>query len=346
MTITSRSARSVAARALSAVLLTASVVVAQPASSQAAPPDTARDEARDRFKRGVQLYSDGDFRAALIEFRRAYEVMPNYRLLYNLGQTSAEVQDHAAALRYFESYLAEGKADVPAARRKQVQAEIDKLKGRVAQLTIKVNVAGAEVLVDDVVVGTSPLKEALSVSAGRRRITVQKSGLPAVTRSIDLAGGDKSELRLELTDEKTAPPPPAATAEAAPTAPTPPAPAPAPSPPPPPPAAPRGMGTPFWASLGATVVFAGGATVTGLLARSANDRFETKLGARGAKPDDIEDARSSTRTLALATDVLGGAAIIGAGFTTYFALTRKSDGAAPTTALRPTPNGAVLTGSF
>lgn len=311
----------------------------------AAPPDAARDEARDRFKRGVQLYNDGDFRGALIEFRRAYEVMPNYRLLYNLGQTSAEVQDHAAALRYFDAYLAEGKTEIPAARRKQVQAELEKLRGRVAQLTVKVSVDGAEVLVDDVLVGTSPLKEALAVSAGRRRITAQKSGLPAVTRSIDLAGGDKSELRLELTEEKPAPPPPVAST-AAPIVEAPP-PTQAPPPPPPAPPAAQGMGAPFWVSLGATVVFAGGATVTGLLARGAHDDFEKKLAAKGSRRDDIEDARSSTKTLTLTTDVLGGAAIIGAGLTTYFAISRKpAEAATPSASIRLLPGGAALSGSF
>jgi len=107
------------------------------------------------------------------------------------------------------------------------------------------------------------------------------------------------------------------------------------------------MGVPFWASLGATVLFAGGATVTGILANGAHDKFETKLNARGARRDEIEDARSSTKALTLTTDVLGGAAIVSAGFTTYFALSRKPGTAAtPTTALRLTPGGAVLSGSF
>ena len=310
-----------ASRMLLAASLVGSVLRARPQASHAAPPDAPREEARERFKRGVQLYGDGDFRAALIEFRRAYEVMPNYRLLFNLGQTSAQVQDHAAALRYFESYLSEGGTEVPAARRKDVEAEIEKLRVRVAQLRVKVNVDGAEVLVDDVAVGTSPLKDALLVSAGRRRITAQKSGLPAVTRSVDLAGGDKSDLVLELTDDKATPAPPKPAVAPAPTTLPPPA-APPVAPTPPPPAAPtsQSMGTPFWASLGATVVLAGGATVTGILAKSSQDKLDTKLAARGSSHGDIEDARSSTHTLALVTDILGGAAIVGAGFTTYLAL--------------------------
>ena len=61
-----------------------------------------RAEASKRFRRGVKLYNDGDFVAALIEFKRAYELEPNYRVLYNLGQTSRELKDYAAALRAYE----------------------------------------------------------------------------------------------------------------------------------------------------------------------------------------------------------------------------------------------------
>jgi hypothetical protein len=97
------------------------------------------------------------------------------------------------------------------------------------------------------------------------------------------------------------------------------------------------------------VLFAGGATVTGLLAVSAHDKLETKLAQRGATHDAIEDDRSKTKTLALTTDVLGGLAIVGVGLTTYFGLTHRSGAdAAKGTAvqLRLGPGSAALGGSF
>ena len=40
--------------------------------------------ARDHFMRGVELYQDEEYEAALAEFFRANEIAPHYGLLYNI----------------------------------------------------------------------------------------------------------------------------------------------------------------------------------------------------------------------------------------------------------------------
>src|SRR5215813_11224181 len=37
------------------------------------------------FSRGLELYDEGDLRAALFEFTRAQEIAPNYKLFYNIA---------------------------------------------------------------------------------------------------------------------------------------------------------------------------------------------------------------------------------------------------------------------
>ena len=69
-----------------------------------------------------------------------------------------------------------------------------KLSGRVATVAIKTNTDGADVLLNDTVIGQSPLL----VSAGRRKITVQKGALPPVTGFVELAGGDASSVTIDL----------------------------------------------------------------------------------------------------------------------------------------------------
>ena len=91
------------------------------AKKVAAPPS---EEASQRFRSGVAFYKDKDFAAALVEFKRAYELVPNYSVLYNLGQTGRELKDYAAALEAFEQYLDEGGARVAPARHKEVAAAI------------------------------------------------------------------------------------------------------------------------------------------------------------------------------------------------------------------------------
>jgi len=278
------------------------------------------DEARSRFVRGVDLFKDNDYRAALIEFKRAYELAPNYKVLYNLGQTSLELQDYASALKEFEQYLREGGKDVSTKRRADVEAELSKLRTRVAKITVEVNVEGAEVSIDDIVVGKTPLPEPLTVSAGRRKISVSKSGLATATRTIDLAGGDAQKVPLELVEPQpttvlTTTNPTTGNTETTTvtsrqplkveTVKT------------------KNM-TPVWIGLGVTGGLAVGTVVVGVIALGAKSTFDTRVDALGQTSQSIDDARTRTRTFALVTDVFGGATIVAGAVTLVLALTRPS----------------------
>src|SRR3954451_15330684 len=127
---------------------------------------TPVEEARTRFQRGVQLFHEGSFEAALAEFRKAYQVAPSYRLLYNIGQVHYELHDYVGALKSFRQYLGDGSAEVPPERRVQVDAEIKKLQGLCGYLEVTAEPEGADILVDDVPVGIAPLGGPVLVNAG------------------------------------------------------------------------------------------------------------------------------------------------------------------------------------
>src|SRR4051794_8980920 len=74
-------------------------------------PDADGDhtaEARERFRKGLQLNKAGKIDDALVEFQKAYDLSPNWKLLYNIGQCSKHLGDAVRSLRAFEQYLAEG----------------------------------------------------------------------------------------------------------------------------------------------------------------------------------------------------------------------------------------------
>src|SRR5580704_5653549 len=76
--------------------------------ADADPPDSPTKQAADHFDRGVAMYGEADYRAALVEFKKAYEIAPNAAVLYNLGQTYYQLQNYAEALSAFEQYIALG----------------------------------------------------------------------------------------------------------------------------------------------------------------------------------------------------------------------------------------------
>lgn len=299
-----------------AITLMSSVAWAQPK-----PADAEVAEARTHFARGVQSFKEGDNRAALAEFNRAYKLAPNFKLLYNIAQTCAELQDYPCALRSMQQYLADGKAQLSPARRAAGQAEVDRFKVLVATLTIKVNVDGAQVLVDDAPVGTSPLAAPLMVSTGQRRIAVLYHGLAPVVRVIELAGGDAPVVDIAVNEPPPTPAPPAAV--------TPPAPPPAP-----PPAdvashqeAERPSLTPVWIGAVATVALGAATGITGMVTLGKRQDLQTAVG-QYPQPSNVSALRSQVGTFGAVTDGLLAAMVVAAGATLVLYLTRSPASAA------------------
>ena len=317
-------------RALAAPLaLALSLSLAAPALGQPEPPKPAStpsaestEDAAQRFQRGLELYKEGDYKAAQVEFKRAYEIAPNYRVLYNLGQVSYQLRDYAAALRSFQAYLEQGGREVPAARRNQLNAEIARLRSRVGNLAVEADVPGADVSVDDVWVGRTPLSEPALVSAGQHKVSVLKPGASSpVVRTVEVGGGDKVELKFELGPIAPPPdptPPPAATTAAPPPA----------LPPPPPPE----NKLPMYAAWGATGLLAVGTIVAAIVTRGQENDLEKQRDEVPVSRNDLEDARGRVRTFALVTDVLGVATLAAGGVATYLTLrpaAKSQSGAGP-----------------
>lgn len=325
-------------------LLVASLLSSSAVAQSAPPPDAptggetydqavedgARESASAHFKRGVQFYKARDFAAAHTAFKRAYELKPDYRVLFNLGQTSFELKDYVEALRAFETYLEEGGDEVSEERRADVQAELERLKNFVARVELTVNVDGAEVAVDDLVVGTTPLKEALLVNPGRRKITLRREGYAPLQRIIEAPGGEQTAVTLELNSLAVEPQPGVTIVREEPSAP---------------------VG--FWTTFSLTLAFGAGTAVVGGLALAANADYDDALNTAPTTPDAIDDAASKVETFALVTDIFVGVTSALAVTTLVFGIVELGGDADepgaeadPEVELGISPGGFAVTGRF
>src|SRR5688500_10685309 len=163
------------------ILFAPSGVAAQSAHDGARPGQAGGDEraqeARTRYERGMQLYNEGAAEGALVEFESAYQLAPSYKLLYNIALIRLQLNDYAQALKAFQEYLAEGGTEIASVRRSEVERHLASLRAKVGRIELVSSARGADVLVDDVVVGRIPLAELLVLNPGRRRITLSRGGL-------------------------------------------------------------------------------------------------------------------------------------------------------------------------
>lgn len=326
------STRFSAALTTAALIIQVGVAHAAPAASNDLALEGTVTEAQERFRRALELYQEGNLDAARAEFHRAYESSPNYRVLYNLGQVEFELHDYPEALATMQKYLREGGARVPADRRAQVTADIEKLQSRVANLDIRVNVQNAQISIDDVPVGQSPLPAPVVVSAGRRRITVSRIGYVSESHSLDVGGGDRPMMQFELREL----PGPArvdlSRSESSTVAAR---------------ASHDAQPAPFpWIGWVLTGALAGGAAVTGSMALREASNLERQRAVFGAERSELDVQKHLVDQWALATDVLLGATAVSAGFSVYFTLARKPNAEAASARVVIGPRSLILSGAF
>lgn len=282
--------------------------------------EEAKQEAIVRFKRGLELYGEGAFAAALIEFRRANEIAPNWRLHYNIAQVCAQVQEYVCALESFATYLRQGAAEVPVERRAEVEREILRLEARVATLVVRANVDGAEVSLDDVPVGFTPLPARLTVNSGRHRVTVAKPGFVVAIRHFDAAGQESYDIDLTLVPHSTFSAPPAR------------------------PSAKPAMTTWSWAFVGVAGALGVTAGITGAAALSASSNLKD---TRYARASDAHSDQTRVKALALVTDVTAVAAVVTLGSTLAISFWPRSSGSSKVgTTVRLGPASAAIVGAF
>ncbi len=314
--------------ALAIALSLAALSVAQLAAAGDAPPQPVKvDEAKDHYRRARELYDENNFRGALVEMQRAYDLSANAALLFDLGQIQYQLQEYPGALSAFTRYLASNKGEIAPARIEEVQRDIERLKARIGSLRITASKPGAQILVDDVVVGTSPLAEPVLVGAGRHKIVATENGQSTPPKLVDVTGAESIDVTLALADS-------AAPARAKPLK-------------VPPPTESRGIGAVVWVPWTITGGLAVATAVTGAIALSKSGELSAALTTPGATRGQIDDARSTSKSMALVSDVLLATTVVAAGTSLVLTLASRPGGPrAAALAVRFGIGSVGLQGSF
>ena len=272
---------------------------AAPASAQH-PPETV-EEARRRFDRGLKLYGEGDYGLALIEFERAYELVANYRVLYNIGQVGIQLRRYARAREALEQYLARGQGEVDGTRLLEVQADIEMLKSRTAKLMVTTNVGKARVFLDGEVLGNVPLASSVLVDAGNHIVKVEAPGYQGSEKAVTLAGGDEKTVLMSLEVVR-----PARTVEKQTIV-----------------VHDGGAGqtdTWKWVGWGTTGLLAAGAVTTGIFGLNAASELEDLINTAGVSHEELESSKSRARRMFVASDILAAGALAAAGVSLYLTI--------------------------
>jgi len=183
---------------LSAVLLSSPFSFSTRAQSPSPEGEAeASARAKDAFNRGNAFFEKKNYDEASVAFREAQQIMPSWKLYYNIAQAEAAARHYDLALEDFEKYVAEGGDDVPEARLEEVLKEMLRLRMMVGNVKILGGPDGAEVRVGGRPRAVLPLVVELRVTAGvAQRIEIVLDDQHIHSQNITVGSGSTAEIRL------------------------------------------------------------------------------------------------------------------------------------------------------
>jgi hypothetical protein len=334
------------------------------------PDKETREKARAHMTAGVSYVNDpsgAKWEEALAEFQKAYSYVQSWLIVGNIGTAALHLERDQEALEYYTKYLAEGGKRIKADERKQVEADIARLKASIVQVTVTTD-APDVTFVDERMaadgksivnryssdaqgptrLGIHPGHHRMTARAGEKQLVWQFNAEPGATLSHEFEfASTKEEAAKGQNVQAGTPQPTTKRSEAKTSAMTKPAPDRAQKP--------GWQKTAGWVTLavGAAGVAAGG--VTGILAMvqrkdaNASDVCENDYCSSGGY--DRVDSVNTLRTVSTVSFIAGGV-VLGAGAALLLTAPRERSRERPATSrgARVTPwlgVGSVgVTGTF
>ena len=164
-----------------------------------------RERASEHFTRGINLYKQGDYRAAIQEWVLSYCHIRHEDTLKNISEAYERLVDYEKAVAYLERYIMENPPEAVSERRTQA-AYVEVLRNLEAHVSIATDPKGASVtLTGETGVsaeGMSDADEPLGVRKGTYVMTIEKEGYETVTKTISVKIGKPYSYYFRLPPKK------------------------------------------------------------------------------------------------------------------------------------------------
>ncbi len=167
-----------------------------------APPADLRAElpepARRAWDAAKQLAGASDYKGALVEFQRAYEISHNPRVLYNVGVTEKLLTHYARAVDAWDKELHEGASRLSPAEIQELKNAVGIVQQFVATIDVTANEPDATLSVDDYPVGKTPFAAPVRIDVGKHVLKLSKEGFVDAIQTIDVASGTSTPVSIKL----------------------------------------------------------------------------------------------------------------------------------------------------
>ena len=159
--------------------------------------------AHEHFDKGLTAWNDQRFGEAIGEFEKAFELWPDYRVLYNIGKVRVALGRSVEAVDAFETYLAQGGDELAQDRKQEVRDAIAAQMSHIATLDVRCprRRGGAD---RRQARRRSPLAGPLRVTEGKHTLEALSPGRPMQLRELELPGATSTEVVLTFPPPREA----------------------------------------------------------------------------------------------------------------------------------------------
>jgi hypothetical protein len=155
------------------------------------------EKARELYTEGTKAMDSGRYGEAHAALLAAWSLKQHAQIAANLGAAEVQLGRYRDAAAHLTFYLREAPKE-KVKERLSAQELLARARKHVGALSIKVEPAGAEVLVDGEIVGKAPLAEEVFVDPGARVIEARQEGYATRKQAVSVAAGASQSVTLTL----------------------------------------------------------------------------------------------------------------------------------------------------
>jgi hypothetical protein len=155
------------------------------------------------FKKGIQLFNDGDYRKAIDAFEKAYALFPSPKIHVRIALCYKWLAQNLKALEYYERYLKETpekpKDKATRLTRRKTEMEVKNLLKLVARIRVQMEAPqGAEVRLNGKLLGNAPLDKTARMEPGTATLVAMHKGYHPFQREVKIAANHKKHIKIKL----------------------------------------------------------------------------------------------------------------------------------------------------
>lgn len=165
-------------------------------SAAGADADAKREEAREHFQKGIALFEEESWDAALVEFLRSREIFATRAATKDAALCLRKLSRFDEALDLFQALLREFPS-LPPEDRALAEGAIKELTARVGGIDIQAAEPGASIVVDGRERGTVPAPP-IRVNVGTHLLRLSREGFVPFETQIKVAGAQTVVLKAKM----------------------------------------------------------------------------------------------------------------------------------------------------